>query len=147
MSLRDLYQQYCDNPDLLDTTSSEALRIHEGSEGAALRHQAESYRHWAQLSIIADDEAVRLKDHVKEVVWSDCYLRAVQRLDEEGTKATEKRIEALARRDPQYQRSLESLRDAERRSSEFKSIEQAFWQRRDMLQSLNSRQCKELSSY
>jgi hypothetical protein len=146
MSLRDLYQQYASDPDLLDRTADEALKIYENSEVKAMRFQSETYRHWGQLAAIAANDADKTKDHVKEVVWSDCYLRAAKRLEEEeGKKPSEKRIEASARRDPYYQRELALLREAELRAEQFKTIEKAFWHRKEMLEQINFRQCRELS--
>ena len=142
--LRDLYNQYCESPELLETAASDALKVMEGTEQKQMRFQAEAYRHWAQLAAIAGDEASRMKDHVKDVVWSDCYLRAASSLEESGQKATESRIEAVAKRDPAWARHLTALRDSELRAATFRSIEQGMLQKKEMLQSLNARQCREL---
>lgn len=145
-TLRDLYQHYCQNPEALDVAADAALKIVEGSVGPAMHYQAEQYRHWAQLASLAADDAARIKDHLKDVVWSDCYARALASLEEAGQKPTESKIEATAKRDPSWVRHQAILRDAEYRMMTFKNIEVAMMQRKEMLQSLNSRQCKELST-
>jgi hypothetical protein len=145
MILSELYEQYKNDSAAIDAEADKILSVSDQGMEAAMKAQPEIYRHWAQLAVIAQDEHMRKKDHVREVVWSDCYLRAAKLLEEEGTKQTEKRIEATAKRDGYYQRMLQELRDCEKLAATFKAVEQALQQKKEMLQSLNSRQCRELA--
>lgn len=144
--MNELYRKLIEDPSYFDEVSKSDLVIKEGSVGACMHYQAELYRKWAQLYAISADHLSRLKDHIKDVVWSDCYLRAIDTLESEDKRATEKKVEALAKSDPAWQRHQQLMRDAELIAANFRAMEQAMIQRKEMLQSINSRQCKELSS-
>jgi hypothetical protein len=144
-AFRDKYAQLCANPDLFEQESENVLKIPEGSIASAMIHQAELYRVWATYSVMANDELSRFKDYIKDVVWSDCRMAARQSLEENGEKVTESRLDELANRSNLYVKQREILRDAEIRAGKFRVVEQALLQKKDMLQSLNSRQCRELS--
>jgi hypothetical protein len=145
MSLRDFYAQVSDSIETLESYAAQAVKIHSDDVSPDMRTHAEQCRFWSQLAVIAMDEAIGLKDHVREVVLEDCKERARQELKAADEKAPESRVEGRAKRDPAYQRAQASLRAAETRAGLIKATEQALLQRTFMLQSLNSRQCRELS--
>lgn len=144
-NFRDTYNRLCSDEDYFDSLAAEAVKVPEMIE-PAMRSQSERYRFWATCATMASDVASRLDDHRKDVVLSDCMLRAIESLEEAGQKPTEKKIEAVAKRDPAFLQATEAVRDAQAIADKFRKIEQALFQKKEMMQSINSRQCRELSS-
>jgi len=146
-SLREFYESVCQTADSVEQASAQVVQIQPDDVAEAMRQHSEAYRFWSQLWVIARDEATRMKDHVREVVLADCKARARQEIKSAGERPTDSRVDETAKRDPAYQRSQAAQRDAELKSDLLKETAEALSQRKDMLQSLNSRQCRELSTF
>lgn len=145
-TLREQYEFYCKNPEILRQETDAAVHVNLMHIERDLAGHAEAYLHWARMSAIAESEYESVELHTKEFVWPNCYAVARQAFEQAGEKATEKQIEANAMLDPSYQAQLDVLRNAKKIAATFKRIESAMWQRHSMLQSVNSRQCKEMST-
>jgi len=144
-SLRDIYKELCESPEKLESRSSSACTVDIEDIFGSMRTHAEDFRVWSQLSVLAQHDLAKLKAQT-EVLWADCRARSMEQLSKDGEKSTKDRVDDLTLRDQAYQKGLAVLHDAEKRAGLFKSVEQAMWMRKDMLQSMNARQCKELSS-
>lgn len=146
-SLRALYEKYCQDPELLDRDAEEAVRIHSSDVEKDLGAHAGIYLHWSRLSVEAEHEAAVIESYVDGFVKNDCRFRARQLLEQSREKITESRVDEIASRDPLWLRQQKLLSNAKKIASVFKRVENAMWQRKDMLQSLNSRQSREYEFY
>lgn len=145
MNYRDLYEMYCRDPARLVKDSAEAVRVNSSRLEHDLESQSETYLHWARLSAIAESEVASVESHTEDFVFADCCLRARQDLAAAQERPTDARVKECAQRDPVYLKQQVLLNNAKRIAAEFKRIESAMWQRRDMLQSINHRHCRELA--
>lgn len=146
-TLQQVFEEYCRDPNKLKVDSDEAIRISDPLMPQDIATQSERYLHWAMLASMAEAQLNAVENQLKEYVLPACSIRARQALLRAGERISEDRVKEAAKLDPAYQQQLSVLLNAQKICSVFKKIEHAMWQRKEMIQSLNFRQGRELSSF
>jgi hypothetical protein len=109
-----------------------------------MRNQPGDYWLWASLADLATAQEKRLKHHM-EHIEAECSLRHRADGEKAQKKPTEAMIAALVKCDPIYLDAQSQYHAAAELGSLFRSTELAMAQRKDMLQSINARQCREMA--
>lgn len=146
-SLRDEYERYLQNPELLESEAEEAVVIRESDLSSEMGNHPGKFLKWAYLSAIAEGEASVAEEHLKNFVLPNCSMRVRQQLIEKGERTSEDRIAESAKLDGAYQQALSQMLKAKKIAGVFKRIESAMWHRKEMIQSMNYRHGRELSSF
>lgn len=142
--LKAMFDHYCQHPEKLDEDAFRDVNLDAEGVVDGMLTQAETYLKWARLSAIAEAQYEELEHHVKKVCWYEACSYARDSIAKTGDKPTEQRINEIATSSKDYQRHVLMLNKASAIAATFKRIEYAMLQRKDMLQSLNSRQRAEL---
>lgn len=124
---------------------SDIAIVEESLLGDMARH-AGIFLKWAHLSAMAEISFKRVENEVKYVRWKESKDRVRLRFNIDEIKLTNVRLDEEAAADPEYQRHKQAVYAAEEIMLYFKKVESAMWQRKDMLQSVNSRQRVELDA-
>jgi len=143
-TIAQLYEQYLDNPQEMEAESRDDVVHHDDDVLEDLRHHAHNYWQWAQLAGYAEGvykEFVRTADNVE----ADCRRKARHDLLAAGAKCTDKTLDEAAQLMAVCQLAR---REQDRRYTFWKrllAIARAVDNRLSALQSINSRQCRELA--
>jgi hypothetical protein len=143
--MEQLYEKYTKDTDAFESALLNDLKIKEDLMDRELLFQAERYLKWARLSAIAESRFKAGKRKLDEEQWSVCRDRARKELVRTNQKTTIADVEAQAYKDPLWIEQRNAVLQLEKEHLIFKKAEQAFWQRKEMLMSLNYRQRAEFS--
>jgi hypothetical protein len=140
-SFQELYDAFCENPELLGQMALEDLKIDRDAPlQPYLYEQAQNYFKWASLASLAQAKANAQRFKVKEELWPEARQEARGSLEGNSAKVTEGRIDDLAMLDEDYRAGQTSLVELEHVAETLRAAERAMAQRLEMLRSLNSRQ-------
>jgi len=146
VSYSEILNRYQKHPELLECDLADAIRIDQQNMLSDMVRQAEIFMHWAILHAHADQAAKRQKRVVEEEILPRARVRAEAVCAENGRRATVQNMNDIAMSDPEYTVAVKLLEKLQQTAAVMKRVEEAFRQRKDMLQSLNSRQRVELES-
>lgn len=145
-TFHELFEHYVKNPDAVIGDAKDAIKINPQDVMRDMLFHTEQYLHWAHLASLADADARRKKREIQEILLPEARENARVDLETSGSKATIAAVNDIALSNKKYREAAARLDDAEELSSLLKKVELAMFQRRDMLQSFNSRQKLELST-
>lgn len=140
------YRRLVADPNALEDEGRASVSIDVDDVEVDLSTHAERYLEWGRLATMAEADYLGLKDEVTRME-NECKSRARTKLAGAGEKITEGRVEEVSSLDPALLRVKEMARKQHEVWKHFERVQQAMWQRQGMLQSLNSRQVRELSLY
>lgn len=137
--LQNIFQGYLEDPSSLEEDMFNAVTINRADIREDCKRQPSTYLHWATLAAIADSEFRKMKRHVEKQVWPEVAAAARAELLESGQRPTEAAINELASPNPMYQDAMENLSRYGHVLDIMRKVQEALWQRRDMLKLLNYR--------
>lgn len=144
------YQQIYDglkeSPENLQAAIEDAVRIDRQAVLHDLMRQAQVFSTWGYLLALAETEAKRAKLSMEEDALPAARVNAAKLLKEREEKVTVKAKDDLAIQDMAYRAAQAIYITASERVSIYKRVLEALSQKRDMMQSLNSRAKVELGS-
>jgi hypothetical protein len=141
------YQRLKDDPDSLEALIARDVRVSQQDVIADILKQSQIFMAWSYYHVLAEYDAKVLKLRLTEEVYPACRKDAEQKVLDDGRKATKDTIHDYAVLNPVYKVAQENFLWAERRAHVLKAVVEALRQKKDMLQSLNSRQRVELGDY
>lgn len=133
-------KRYFENPDELHSDLERDQVIHEETVRMELARQAELFSKWSRLEILANEQLEAYKEHTNVTIWLSAKAQARGVLKASGEKDTASRAEELAYQSEGYLHAKHYLRKWETLAGLLKTAVATMYQRKDMLQSLNSRQ-------
>lgn len=145
-SYQDLYKRLKDDPEALQREIEDVVRVNRESILTDMLRQAQVYMTWGYLHALAETDARRLKLNMEEDVLPAARVKAIAILEEQKRKATVQAKDDIARNDPSYKQIQGMVILANERVTIFRRVVEALGHKRDMLQSLNSRQKVELTA-
>lgn len=143
---QDLYNRLKDDPEALQVEIEDTVRLSRDLILTDILTQAQRYMTWSYLHALAETDARRLKLNMEEDVLPAARLKAIVVLKEAGEKVTVQSKDDIARSDPSYKQVQVMHNAATQRAMIFRRVVEALGHKRDMIQSLNSRQKVELSA-
>ena len=143
---QDLYKSLKNDPEALQEAIEGAVKINRAVVLEDLFRQAQVYMTWGYLLALADTDAKRLKLNMEEDVLPKARIGAVIELKAAGEKITIASKDDIAKQDPSYKQVQTMLITAQQRAAIYRKVVDALDHKRDMLQSLNSRQKVEIGS-
>ncbi len=133
------------DPETRQRWAAESLRVDSSVDISDLmRTQSGDYWLWGSLADLATAQEKRLKHHM-EHIEAECALRHRADGEKSQKKPTEPTIAALVKVDPIYLDAQAQYHAAAELGALFRTTETAMAQRKDMLQSINARQCREMA--
>ncbi len=141
-----LYEELKKNPALLQAKITEAVKTDHEDVLQDMLRQASTYMKWGYVQVLAEQEAKKLKFHLDEEVMPVARAKAEKIILDSGQKATVQRTNDLAASDPNYTMTRNVLIEAQTLAAILKKVCESLAHKRDMLQSLNSRQKIELAA-
>ena len=142
----ELYESLKRDPGMLQHEIARAVRIDRDRLHTDMLHHATVYMTWGYLEALAHRDAKKAKAHLEEELLPQARIKAELELKKVGRKATVRAIDDVAHSDPTYLIARNAMLDAQAFASVLKRVVEALSHRKDMLQSLNSRQKVELDS-
>lgn len=145
-SYTEIYDSLKNDPDKLQRDIAEAVRVSQDDVLTSMMRQAQLFMEWGYLQVLAEMDAKKARIQWEEVELPQCKAIAETRLKEAGEKFTVDRKLDMARQMPDYLTAYEHYLVALERSMIFAKVVDALRQKKDMIQSLNSRQRVELGA-
>ena len=145
-TLRATYFRLLGNLESLDQEADEDERVNPEDVQENLALHAEDYLHWARHATVAELDYLDAKDSL-DSVKAEAKRNARTALASAGTKVTEGTVEELAAIDPAVLAAQQKANLTYGNWQRFRNVERAMAARKDMIQSLNSRQVKEMTFY
>lgn len=146
-SYRELYAQLTRDPLRLEQQIRAAVTMAQHDILGDIMRQSQIFMEWSYLHILAESDAKRAKVYWQEHVTAQCREQAEIVLPNEGRKATRDSIAERAAQMPEYKRAQTAYFEAEELASVLKAVVDSLKQKKDMIQSINSRQKVELGDY
>lgn len=129
------YNKFRRDSALLEAEMSKAFALDRENPANTMETQSGDYAYWAILASKAEYEENRLKAELKGVLGAAREL-ARKQLE----KPTKDQVDDYAHQNPIYAAKNDEYLQAQLLTALFKKAEEALKQRKDMLQSINSRQ-------
>lgn len=143
--LAEFYARVTTDPVYLEEELAKDSNVSRDEIMEGMAAQTGSFARWAYAAARAEDKAKKLKHRAEKIVFSEARLRAREKGG--GNKQTAADLEALANLDPEFQEAKAQQLEAEAIYELLHKAEFVLIQRRDMLQSMNSRQKEEMRGY
>lgn len=145
-SYDELYDSLKNDPDALQREIASVVRVSDDDVLTSMLRQAQTFMEWAYLQVRAEMDAKKARLYLEEEMEPECRDRAEASLKEEGTRATKDRMQDIVVRMADYKTAQQHYLVAQERALVLKRVVDALFQKKDMLQSLNSRQRVELDA-
>ncbi len=145
-SYQQQYNELKKDPEALQARIEEAVVMNREAIHTDLLRQAQIFMSWAYMHALAERDAKRLKLNLEEDVLVSARRKAETQLLGEDKRPTIEAKNDIARSDPSYKVAQKVYIQAETLALVLKRVLEALTHKRDMLQSLNSRQKVELSA-
>lgn len=145
-SYETIYKRYRADLSVMEEDARNDLTIDRDDVLLNMLHQAELCFKWGRITALAQSEYEQTKRAYSASGWNAAKYAAREALSAAGEKITESRLDEEAWRNTGYQAIAKRLSEIELIYETLKKAESAMWQRKDMLQSLNSRQRAELET-
>lgn len=147
-SYSQMYARLKKAPRSLENEIASAISINRDDVLRDMLTQAQTYMTWAFMGCLAERDLTNAKFYLEEelgpMLRTDAR-RVLESQKEEGSgRITNIQVEDAVKKDKAYLNAAKEVRHAEALKAVFRKVEEAFKQRVQMLQSLNSRQKAEL---
>lgn len=146
-SYHDLLNRLFTNPQALEEEIAKAVTVDDDNIYGELANQPGLLAKWGVLVALAKGELADLSRSANSVVWNTVKSKQRNLLKDQKEKVTEKRVEELAYQDEGYLQAANTLARYNVFVSVLEKVESAVWQKMQSLQSMNSRQKRELEGY
>jgi hypothetical protein len=146
VNYRLLLEQLFQSPNMLEEELRAVCVVDQNAIRTDIVRQSSLYMKWAYLSSLAENKTAMLKRKIEEEILPAARAEAEHRLVERGRKVFKQTIEDIAYESTIYRVAREDLENWKLVTSILRKVEFALVQKKDMLQSLNSRQKVELSA-
>ena len=143
-SYSSLLTQLKTDPAFLQKEVTKAVRVSKSAIQMDMVRMSSLYMKWAFLSSLAEADVRRQKRRIEEEILPGCRSEAEELCKEQKRKVLKQTLEDIAKEDPGYVSAVTELEDFQLIATILKKVEIALLTKRDMLQSLNSRQKVEL---
>ena len=137
-----IYSRYLEDNELLQDDIAKAVALDKNNFFFECYRQSSTLMTFSYMASLAEEKASKLKYRLEEVLTPK--LRKEARENAEGKKVTVQEASDYAALQPEYQALYEEYIHAQKMASIFKKVEFAMSHKRDMLQTVNSRQKAEL---
>lgn len=139
-------QRYQGTPEVAYHEAQSQLEIKEGDVTKQMLHQSSRFLYWDALSGLAHSDTESAKTAIGEVE-AETEARIRENARKKQAKITDQATKSMVANDEQVRAAKRHLENSRRLAGVLKAIARAFEQRYGLLQSVNSRQCKELALY
>lgn len=135
-----LYDEIKNNPALLQQRIADSVRVSSEDVLTSMLRQAQVFMEWAYLASRAEMDAKKARLYLEEEIEPKLREEAEGILKANGERATVERKRDVVVQHPDYKTSKQHWLVAQERALVLKRVVDALFQKKDMLQSLNSRQ-------
>ena len=135
-----LYTEIRNNTNLLQERVAEVVRVDHEDVLSSMLAQAQIFMEWSYLQVKAEMEAKKARFYLEEEIEPQCRAEAEISLKAEGERATVERKRDYVVQHEDYKTARQHYLVAHERALVLKRVVDALFQKKDMLQSLNSRQ-------
>jgi len=135
-----LYAEIRNSPELLQERIAEVVRVDHEDVLSSMLAQAQSFMEWSYLQVKAEMEAKKARFYLEEEIEPQCRAEAEVSLKAEGERATVERKRDYVVKHDDYKTARQHYLVTQERALVLKRVVDALFQKKDMLQSLNSRQ-------
>lgn len=149
---KQLYKRLIADDELLQLEIAKAMHLNPNNLLQSAFMQPSLYMTWCYMSSLANADMEKAKYNLNEVILPKLRAKAREaashELEEEDGRTKKKKITIQetndwAQRQPEYLEAAEEFRHLEMLADIFRKVEFALSQKRDMVQSINSRQRRE----
>ncbi len=145
-SYDEIYDRLKNDPAALQRGIAEVVRVSDDDVLTSMLRQAQTFMEWAYLQVRAEMDAKRARLYLEETILPLCRVKAEAHLKDAGERATVEKKHDLAVNEEDYKLAQQHYLVAQERALVLKRVVDALFQKKDMLQSLNSRQRVELDA-
>lgn len=138
-----IYRRLCECEDDLQTEVADAVSLDQNNLVKEFYRQASTAMTWAYVASLAAEDAAKLKFRLEEIVGPR-LRREARETAGPGKKVTAQEANDYAASQTEYQELAMEHIEAQARAEKLRKVEYALIQKKDMLQTINSRQRAEL---
>lgn len=140
------FDRMCSSLDQLKRETDELTKIYADNIEPDMYRQAQAALAMGTMAAVAGDQLKQYKLHIEREVLPSARERAERLLNSAGQKITISGVDSKADAQPIMVRCYKALLEYELALAILTKAEGAMWQRKDMLQSINSRNRQELGT-
>ena len=139
-SYDEIYERLKNDPAAMQQEIAQIVRVSDDDVLSSMMRQASVFMEWAYLQVRAEIDAKKARIYLEETILPLCRVKAEAYLKAEGERATVEKKNDLAKNEEDYRIAQNHYLVAQERALVLKRVVDALFQKKDMLQSLNSRQ-------